>query len=691
LGVALAEAFFVPHPPLQGAGDGLVGGGSRRALHRPLPAEGVWRVMPPRRLSIAGLSLRATPRQQPSPADGSSPAGQRAGPGSSRRMSHGRAGTPPDAGPPRGEAGAQDAAPPAHHFFSATVGHDAGAAGSGASLPPTTAGAVQHDGATAKGKRLGGHAAVGQAVDKERGRRFTVRPRGHAARRGGKPAPGDRARSETLKQVVERGGSLQAGYQVLDRLLQKGGSGKPSAKFFSLLMSLCVANIRIGRATLADAYGVMQRCRDCQVQLDTILFNALLAAVSQEAGRGRATLEDATSVMRQLRAEGLKPDVRTINTLMDVTAKVAGAASEHHLPDEEPSPVTPMSGQSILRLMHQEGLRPNIWTYTSLVSIYAKCAARGPAQTSLAEGAKVRKEMAAGGVTPTEPFINNYINLVAKLAHNGEADLADGYEVVEWASSLDIAPSIITFNALAQVAAAAAARKKASFGDALAVLAMMHKHKVAADLITFNTLLNALSASAGDWRIRDPVGEARSVLGRMDAAGVEPDVVTFSSVLKVCANACEAGRATVHDADGIMQLMRERHFLVIDTVLCNTFLECARADGSMEALELAQDMLAQMRDSDCDSYTYSSIMYLYGKCLGAPGGSKAVVLLRAALEAGTVANTYLFNAAMAANLPHAPDTVFELLEEMEECDVSQDGRTRLLVREAASILGLEES
>jgi hypothetical protein len=59
-----------------------------------------------------------------------------------------------------------------------------------------------------------------------------------------------------------------------------------------------------------------------------------------------------------------------------------------------------MSGQSILRLMHQEGLRPNIWTYTSLVSIYAKCAARGPAQTSLAEGAKVRKEMAAGGRLP---------------------------------------------------------------------------------------------------------------------------------------------------------------------------------------------------------------------------------------------------------------------------------------------------
>jgi hypothetical protein len=51
----------------------------------------------------------------------------------------------------------------------------------------------------------------------------------------------------------------------------------------------------------------------------------------------------------------------------------------------------------------------------------------------------------------------------------------------------------------------------------------------------------------------------------------------------------------VGDADSIMQLMRERRVLVIDTVLCNTFLDCARADGTMEALELAQEMLAQMQ------------------------------------------------------------------------------------------------
>ena len=143
-------------------------------------------------------------------------------------------------------------------------------------------------------------------------------------REGDKRASGSagKERRETLKEVVARGGSLHSGYKVLDRLEQQGSA--VSAKFFSLLMSLCVANIRTGRATLADAYGVLQRCRESHVEPDTIIYNALLAAVSQEASRGRASLSDATSVMQQLREAGLQADVRTMNTLMDITAKVEG-------------------------------------------------------------------------------------------------------------------------------------------------------------------------------------------------------------------------------------------------------------------------------------------------------------------------------------------------------------------------------
>ena len=93
--------------------------------------------------------------------------------------------------------------------------------------------------------------------------------------------------------------------------------------------------------------------------------------------------------------------------------------------DVEPVPVTPLSGQSILLLMKKEGLNPDIWTYTSLLSLYAQCAGSSAGvgvgvgvggEVSLALADKVREEMARVGIKPTGPFINNYMALIGRLA-----------------------------------------------------------------------------------------------------------------------------------------------------------------------------------------------------------------------------------------------------------------------------------
>jgi hypothetical protein len=129
--------------------------------------------------------------------------------------------------------------------------------------------------------------------------------------------------------------------------------------------------------------------------------------------------------------------------------------------DAEPVPVTPMSGQSILLLMKKEGLRPNIWTYTSLLSLYTKCAGRpaglgagagvGLGEVSLALAGKVREEMAAAGIKPTGPFINNYMALIGKLALTADAHLRDGRGLLAWGLDEGVEPDIITMNALLQV------------------------------------------------------------------------------------------------------------------------------------------------------------------------------------------------------------------------------------------------
>jgi hypothetical protein len=580
-----------------------------------------------------------------------------------------------------------------HHFFET----------SGASLRPRQGEPARKIQDTERAARQAG-SSEGEGKEKGTNRKkgkWTVRKAGESRETNSNRRP------ETLKEVVQRQGSLLAGYKVLERLsLEQTRGGKPlSAKFFSLLMALCVDNIRAGRATMTDAHAVMQRSVAAGVEPDTILFNALLAAVAQEAGHGRASLADATAVMRQLRAAGLRPDVHTMNTLMDVTAKVAASRSdfrdaksstEGRLGELESAPVTPMSGQSILRLMRAEGLAANVWTYTSLLSLYAKCAARGAGHVSLSDALKVREEMAAEGVAPTLPLINNYMSLVAKLAHNAEAELVDGYKVLDYADAFSIRASVLTLNALTDVAASAALRGKASFADAIAVLERMRACGVKADRMSFNTALNALAncvayslTNSAVRAIRDPVNDpvntARSLFRSMEEAGITADVVTYSSLLNVCAKAIEAGQATVEDADAVMELMRSRKMLVIDTLLSNTFLECARADGSPAALLLAEDMLSQMRAADCDSadsYTYSSMMLLYGKALGAAGGQKAEAMLLDLRQRGEC-NTYLFNAAMQANLPERPAAVLRLGSLMRQDGIEEDRRTAALLREAA--------
>jgi hypothetical protein len=93
-------------------------------------------------------------------------------------------------------------------------------------------------------------------------------------------------------------------------------------------------------------------------------------------------------------------------------------------------------------------------------------------------------------------------------------------------------------------------------------------------------------------------------------------------------------------------------------------------------------MLSQMREADCDSYTYSSMMLLYGKALGAAGGQKAEAMLLDLRQRGEC-NTYLYNAAMQANLPERPAAVVRLGSLMRQDGIEEDRRTAVLLREAA--------
>jgi len=79
-----------------------------------------------------------------------------------------------------------------------------------------------------------------------------------------------------------------------------------------------------------------------------------------------------------MRNRGCEPDIITFNSLMDICAKAAGYKSEGGPMDGGSGvPITTMTGYSVLQLISDEGLQPNVVTFATLMQLCAKCAARG--------------------------------------------------------------------------------------------------------------------------------------------------------------------------------------------------------------------------------------------------------------------------------------------------------------------------
>lgn len=171
--------------------------------------------------------------------------------------------------------------------------------------------------------------------------------------------------NETLASVLARRGSLAEGSAAITRLLEAGVD--LHVKTFNQLMSICVYQVKCGRANLNDAYKVLELARSCGIKPDTILYNGLMSCCAKAALRGEGTVEDGSNILLEMKAAGLRPDIITYNTLMDICAKAAGKRTSG---DE--IPVTPMTGYSVLKLIEDDGLTPTVVTFTSLMQVFAR-------------------------------------------------------------------------------------------------------------------------------------------------------------------------------------------------------------------------------------------------------------------------------------------------------------------------------
>lgn len=142
--------------------------------------------------------------------------------------------------------------------------------------------------------------------------------------------------------------------------------------------------------------------------------------------------------------------------------------------------------------------------------------------------------------------------------------------------------------------------------------------------------------------------------------------------------ATEHGLASIREADAILDRMRQCGYLEIDAVFCNAFLNCARLDGSHEALDSALELFHYMRRSQRDSYTYSNIISLVGKI---EGPEKARELLDKARSDGVKPNTFMYNALLKLIPREDEVSLQKVISEMEAQGVRGDKLTEKILEE----------
>ncbi|EKX42112.1 hypothetical protein GUITHDRAFT_111964 [Guillardia theta CCMP2712] len=408
-------------------------------------------------------------------------------------------------------------------------------------------------------------------------------------------------------------------------------------KFFTTFMSVCGQDIRRGRATADDAYEVLSKCKECGLQPDAILYNALMNTVAQAAWRGEAILSHGSQVISSMKEDGVQPDAYTFNTLLDVCTKMMMKQGRR-----SGAPVTPMTGFSVVQLMLANGVSPDQYTFTSYMQLCVKCAERSLA--SPRDGERIVEMMRSQGLAPSLHVYNTLLDLIAKCASHKKAELEDGERVLERMAADGIAPNLVTFNTLLECCANSARYSQGGLARAWGIVELLVDSKLSPDRFTLNALLKTCLHSSRS--LLDPLHEGTEIFhhlcehkGRREKlAGcdiVKPDLISFSILMSICEQSILKKRATIKSADLIIKTMKRDAVLQIDTGLCNSFLACACADGSEEAVESAEEMFDAIPAACRSSQTYGRMLQLHGR-RGDAGMGRARALLEEAEQAGLV-------------------------------------------------------
>jgi hypothetical protein len=187
--------------------------------------------------------------------------------------------------------------------------------------------------------------------------------------------------------------------------------------------------------------------------------------------------------------------------------------------------------------MHNDGVEPNVVSYSAYVSLFATTGARGDRRAPY-KAIQAIDEMRALGLTPNEytyaSAIASCANVAKRIGCRSAVDLGCMLLTAMQRDGLEV--TAVPFNSLL----AGCARAVGSDPDAMDVcwelFGDMREQGVAMTVVTYTTLIDA-GARALDERILD---RGMQLLKDMKQEGLEPNVITFNTIFKAYANAARA-------------------------------------------------------------------------------------------------------------------------------------------------------
>ncbi|KAL7553260.1 hypothetical protein ACHAWF_016515, partial [Thalassiosira exigua] len=375
--------------------------------------------------------------------------------------------------------------------------------------------------------------------------------------------------------------------------IRNSGPEVPSSTYHAVIEACCAGGFEPKRKKQKNKDDRIEVAAELLQSMDDATTHAHEIIISGYARRGRWQDADRTlSMLEELfdssmdskgRGE-VKDAMPSLNVYQTVLSAFAKANQFNHM-------------NSLLTRMRRRGVRPNVYTYNSLLKI---CASD--------KVPRWKEALSLLSQCQREPGVN---------------------------------PDLITFTTAMK--ACARARQP---GKAMELFRVVKDMGMEMDVYCYTTAMDAC-AKGKRWKT------ALSLLDEMKGKGITPNEVTYGVAVTACGNGGKWERALE-----LLDQMREND-LRINTITYNSAIaalsKAARAESKQHAGDVDTDVLSQkaldlikcMKDESVrrDSFTFSSAI---STCGAAERWEEAVDLIKAMKEDGTKPNKVAYTSAITA-------------------------------------------